>query len=229
VLENERIVEAHAVVTAEQERKLTALSDATKTGVAGWIWAGRCLLVFVVLMSMGVFLRYYRRDWFDSLSAWLVLASLFLGSTLLYRLTQFLFAGRMEITDYAFPAAFGAIFVTLLFNIHIGVAFATLISILTPILAGYDITLSIMSIIGGLAGAFAVRNTRRRSEIYFTVLLIILANSLTIMSLGLMRAQSFSLVLQELMWGCINAVASVILASVLLPCTSWSFPTSSIP
>jgi putative nucleotidyltransferase with HDIG domain len=223
VQENERIVEAHTIVTSEQERKLQALYEATKSGSAGWMWAGRGLLIFIILLSTGVFIRHYRREWYDTLSTWLVLAGLLLAYALAYRLTQFLFAGRSEITDFAFPAAFGVIIVTILFNIQLGVIFATLLSLMTPALTSSDLTLSIMIVVSGLAGAFAVRHTQRRSEIYFTVILIALANALTIIALGLVHTHPFSLVLQQILWGCISAVASVILASILLPLLERTF------
>jgi hypothetical protein len=223
VQENERIVEAHTLVTSEQERKLQALYEATKSGVAGWMWAGRGLVIFIILLSIGIFIRHYRRDWYDALSTWLVLAGLLLAYALLYRLTQFLFTGRSEVTDFAFPAAFGVIIVTILFNIQLGVIFATILSLMTPVLTSNDLTLSIMIVVSGLAGAFAVRHTQRRSEIYFTVLMIALANALTIIALGLVHTHPFSLVLQQILWGCISAVASVILASIILPLLERTF------
>ena len=119
---------------------------------------------------------------------------------------------------YGIPLAFGAILVTLLVDINLGLMSSTILALIAGLFYGnMDIAVYIM--IGCIAGIYSIRQYKDRAAILKSGLTIGVANILTLAAISLLRQSpvNFAETLGIAALALMNGVFASALASMLLP------------
>ncbi len=133
---NEKIVESHTLITADQVAMVNALySGPSKLNLVS-TFGGRALLVLAVLTIMGAFLKRNRPEYFERPSLWLMIAVILVSVTFINRIVSVFLVTSAPWTLYLFGVAMGAMLVTLLLDIGSGYIVAVILSLQAGISAG---------------------------------------------------------------------------------------------
>ncbi|MDR1728610.1 MAG: HDIG domain-containing protein [Acidobacteriota bacterium] len=116
------------------------------------------------------------------------------------------------------PFAFGAVLVTLLVDINLGVVASIMLAVITGLFYG-SADLGAYCMIGCIAGIYGIRQYKDRAAILKSGLTVGAANLLTLAAIGLLRQSSvdFSGVLAFFALAMLSGVVGSALASMLLP------------
>jgi putative nucleotidyltransferase with HDIG domain len=129
---------------------------------------------------------------------------------------------------YGIPLAFGAILVTLLVDINLGLMSSIILALIAGLFYGrMDIAVYIM--IGCSAGIYSIRQYKDRAAILKSGLTIGVANILTLAALSFLRQSPRSLteMLAIASLALLNGVLASTLASILLPALEAAFQTTT--
>ena len=129
---------------------------------------------------------------------------------------------------YGIPLAFGALLITLLVDINIGLMSTTILALIAGLFHGsIDIAAYIM--IGCIAGIYSIRQYKDRAAILKSGLTIGTANILTLVALGFLRQYpvNFAEIIYIIALAFINGLVASALASILLPALEAAFQTTT--
>ncbi|RQD69775.1 MAG: HDIG domain-containing protein [Tindallia sp. MSAO_Bac2] len=124
---------------------------------------------------------------------------------------------------YLIPLATGAMLLALLLEGRLALITNAILSILVAIMAGNDLLLLVMGLIGGTAGVLSMINTKQRGKIFFSGLVVGVSNVVIIISFGLIGNHQTLHVLQDAGMGMFNGVLCAVLAIGTLPFWEYSF------
>ncbi len=140
-----------------------------------------------------------------------------LADILSQRLPAEVFRGPFQLY-YVIPFAFGAILITLLVDVNLGIIASMLVATLSGLFYG-DSYIAAYSVLGSLAGVYSVRHYRDRAAILKAGLTISLVNIVCILGIDGLRQTTMTLWGTVLQLGCgfISGALASALASTLLP------------
>jgi putative nucleotidyltransferase with HDIG domain len=119
---------------------------------------------------------------------------------------------------FALPTASGAMLATLLLDTHMGLTVAFVLSLLIGIVNPDQSFLTIYSFVGGVAAAFSVLYSRRRTHILKAAGIVMLANVLMIVALDLYRGSASDTTrLYDVLFGVGGGLLVGLLVSAVLP------------
>jgi putative nucleotidyltransferase with HDIG domain len=123
-----------------------------------------------------------------------------------------------SILYYGIPFAFGALLITLLVDVNLGILSSLTLAILAGVFYG-DINLAAYLIIGSLAGIYSIRQYKDRAAILKAGLTIGIVNILCLASLDILRQIGLNLtdVLDQFVLALLSGMLAAALASMLLP------------
>jgi hypothetical protein len=214
----ERVVAEGEPVTAEIRDKLTALRtelrDRQPRELLGRTFAGGLLVNGLMLLPFWLLLRLYRRETWRSLREMLFLAGLFALAALLASGLMRAFPDRVELL----PVPLAALVIAMLYSGRVAVVAALVLAVVL----GEQWVLSptpalFLSALTGVVAALGVRAIRRRSRLYVTISLLVLAFALGSAASGLLRGWTLDETIGSFLIGYLSAVASVSVAMLLLP------------
>lgn len=224
VLAGELVVAAHTRVTEEQEAKVRALTAQVESRRAGLTpddlrsGIGRFLLAWSMLLLLGFYLFFYRRDVFDRLRAIAVLASIWGLIVILGAVAD----GVEGVPAFAVPVALASLLVAVLWDPRLSAVVTLFLAIYLASQGDLGYPLLWTGMLGGLAGGWSVRRIRRRTHFYESLLFIVAGHALAIGALALIRLWSWSELATGLSWGALSAALSVFVAMGLLPILEWA-------
>jgi hypothetical protein len=220
VLPRQRIVAAHEPVgDAELERlnayitHLRARGALSPGGATTAREIGTFLLNLLVLSTFGFLLYFYRRSTYGNFRHVLLLAVLIV----LLAATAALVANTgapVELVPIAFPALIVAALWDGRMALNLVIVLAVLLGVQTPFL---NLTPRMLLLLGGAAAALSVRVVRRRSQGLTLGAIIGLVYALTAVALGLMRNRELAEIMEGVMWGAANGMATALLAMGFMP------------
>ena len=119
---------------------------------------------------------------------------------------------------YGIPFAFGALLVTLLVDVNLGIMTAMILSVLVGLFYG-DVNLAVYLLIGSLAGIYSIRQYKDRAAILKAGLTIGIVNIVCIAGLDILHqvAQHLSDVLDQIVLALLGGILASAVASILLP------------
>jgi cyclic-di-AMP phosphodiesterase PgpH len=125
---------------------------------------------------------------------------------------------------YGIPFAFGALLITLLIDINLGVLSTVILAILVGLFYG-DANLAAYLIVGSLAGIYSIRQYKERAAILKCGLTIGIANILCLAGMDALRQTPLHIsdVLDRLILGLLSGALASALASLLLPALEFFF------
>ena len=215
----DRLVAAHGVVTNETAERLRALhqellrrGSASSPSFGGVI--GAFLRDSLILSLFWVLMIFYRRETYRDLRqvglAGFVFGAVILGAAAVARF----WPDHPELI--AMP--FGAIMLTILFNGRVSMIAMMILSALIGVQAVFhDRPALFLCLVGGVTAALSVRSLRRRSQLYFAVLVVSAGYLAGTLALGLVGGWSLIDIAIRALFGGVNGFVSASLSLLVLP------------
>jgi len=220
VRKGERIIDSHERITAEHVRQMESMAAYRREmeiggRIGGGILAqlGRLGSVFLLIVAFLLYLRFLHRATYSDLR--------FL--TLLATLGAALFLATWLVVDYAgksellIPIACMPVLAALLIGRGVALFLAFLGPMVIVCLKGFGADFLVAGSLSGVAGVLASQNLKRRHELYLPVLLIMLANTLTVLVTGLAAREPWSMMVARFSSGVLNAGLVGVVSMFLLP------------
>ncbi len=234
IKQGQMIVRAGEQVTPAMISQLNALKNLQRPRSLIWQFLGYFLFASILLYSLWRYLVHYQSRLRNIRKYTALVLSVVVLEFILMRLVTFFadilgdrfqrFQDNPFVLYYAIPFAFGALLITLLVDVNLGVI-ATMI---LATLAGFfynDIDLAGYIVIGSLAGIYSVRQYKDRAAILKAGLTIGIVNILCLAGLGLLRQAPilFSGMLNQAALALLSGILASALASSLLPAFEYLF------
>ncbi|MEX2152893.1 MAG: HDIG domain-containing metalloprotein [Gemmatimonadaceae bacterium] len=214
----EKIVGAHEVVGREEHEKLRALQQALgqQRGAQPRIRraAGSILFDLTILIMLGVTLYFFRPQLYAHWRSVVVVASLVAIVVVAAALVSHMRPLRPELI----PVALAAVVMSALFDQRISMMVTMIITILIGAQAPFRGTNALfINLVGGAVAALSVRAVTRRHQSYIWLVATGSAYLVAAIAIGLMLDQSPGVIAASAGHGALNALASILLALLLLP------------
>jgi len=220
VVAGQRIVTAHEPVGDAELERLAAYQDhlqasgAMSRGPAtNAREVGTFALNLMVLSIFGFLLYFYRRPAYSNFRHLLLLSALILllaASAAVVANTR----APVELVPIAFPALVVAGLWDGRMALNMTLVLAVLLSIQSPFV---NVSPRMTMLLAGAAAALSVRVVHRRAQGLFLGAVIAGVYALTAVVLGLMRNTEAAEILNAVMWGTVNGVATSLLAMGFMP------------
>jgi hypothetical protein len=218
VLENEKIVDAHTRVTPEIYRKIDSLSKerARRTNIRGGLrkslpvigdpvmFLGQVALVGIIFSFFAAFLLVYKPEILRSTQMIVLIGILFILQPIL----AYIFVNELNISEYLVPITISAMALTILFDSRIAFAGAATISILVCAQLGRGVSFVVVSIFASLFAIYSVRQLRKRSQVFQSIIFILLGYLVGIVITESLRFSNLSNILDHFLYGGINGIIS---------------------
>lgn len=222
----EKIVEKGTVVTPEQIEALQLLG-LQRTGAQGLTFVGLFGFVAIVYGLFIIYLKGYRSR-FHKKESNIVLIGLLINAALVIAkvITAIQISDRPEIVAqlaYAIPISASSMLTAILMDVKTGVVITIILGLFMGVITNGQVIYVTVAIIGGLVGVYRVLRLNQRSHLVRSSLDIGLVNAVTIVVLGLIWNQSFSLIGIGVAMGLANGILASILTIGTLPFLETAF------
>jgi len=218
VLKNERIVDRNTRITEDVLQKLNSLSVSVNNrekAQSGKVFAlsylGRLMVIGVIISFFFTFLLSYRTAVFNDWKMILLISLIFVGEVGL----AYLFAIRLELSEYLIPITVGALVLTIMFDARIGFMGTTSIVLLIGLLIGNNVEFIITSLFTSSVGIYSVRNIRTRSQLFTAIFALILASGTIVLGHGLFKGHEWNIMGMDMIY--------LTVISILAPIVTYGF------
>ncbi|HNZ39185.1 MAG TPA: HDIG domain-containing protein [Candidatus Latescibacteria bacterium] len=219
VFKDERFIESHAVLTAEDIDEVGSLVSAQRARLRqayGWQpfleVAGQLGIVLLVMVGVAVYLRTFHPPIWTR-PAWLFLCILLAWIPLL---AASFVAQNPFLPVYIVPLALTAMLGTLLFGVEVGLVLVVGASLLGGAMLGFEYRVVIVNVVAGFVAAFSVRNVRNRNQFLSAMLWLPLAIAFTTVAIDLIQDTTAKAMWKDVWPGAVNGFTVPILAMGLL-------------
>jgi len=218
VRKGELIIRTYDKVTPEIKQKLDSLrkAKAERSGEVNQALQnlGKVGHVILLLLLFAIYLYLFRKRVFNdnyllSLIALLILMEVFLAY-LTYQVQS-----NFPI-EYLILVPIASMLLTIIFDSRLGFFGTVVISLLVAAVRGNDYSIALASLGAGGLAVYTVRDIKNRTQIFRSLVFILIGYAIAIVSLGLERYENLSSVLDSLAFAGMNAVLSPILTYGLL-------------
>ncbi len=121
------------------------------------------------------------------------------------------------ISGYLMPISIATMLVAIMINVRFAIFLNIILSIILGISTSSEVSVVVVSLLGGIGGAFASVNTQQRYNIILTGFIVSGINVVTILGFGLVNNLEINELLRRLMYGFTNGIFSSIVALGSLP------------
>ncbi len=218
VEENERIISKHERITEAAKLKLDSLRRAKgERGedvnfIAQYI--GSVFHVTMIVILFGLYLYLFRKKIFHD-NGKLILISLLL-------LMESFFAFLTLKIDTALPIEYlifvpaASMLLAIIFDSRVAFYGTVVMAFVVAGIRGNDYSIALASLVAGALSVYTVRDIRNRTQIFRSMVFILIGYSAAIFALGMERFESFNVLLGELVFASVNSVFSPVLTYGLL-------------
>jgi putative nucleotidyltransferase with HDIG domain len=219
VLKNERIVDANTRVTPEILEKLSSLAAAKSQAIASaggiQLWLPRVGMISITIILLTFFYAWlfvYRRHWYDQnrillLTSLLMMLVLGMGS---------LFHHRFGLSEYLIPFTVAAMAFTILFDARTGIISTVSLALLMGFLVGNKVDFVVVNLLVGSVSIYAVRQLRRRRQIFTAIIFIVSAYAIGITTVEFLKYSNLATLANHLLYASINGILSPIMVYGLI-------------
>ena len=226
ILKNERILDANTRVTEDDLQKLFSLSVAidnkamqeSSTDIA-LAYVGRILVIGIIVSFFFTFLLTYRKPIFDDWRMVLLIGLIFSIEVGL----AFLIKQNLELSEYLIPIIVAAMVLTIMFDARIAFMGITSIILLVTILIGNNVEFMVTAMFNSSVGIYAVRQLRRRSQLFTAIFALLGSSALVIIGQGLFKGHTWLLMGNDMLNLSIVAILSPIVTYGLIGLLEVSF------
>jgi len=218
VLENERIVAKHQKITEDIKRKIDSYRrikfEKGERFDTILQFFGKFLHITVLLLILGIYIFLFRKKVYSNTSKILIL------SIILILISFFAYiSSRIEIdlpVEYLIFIPTASMLVTIIFDSRLGFYVTVVASLIIGGIRGNDYTIATANIVAGALAVYSVRDIKNRSQIFRSLLFILLGYFTTIVAFGLERFSSFTEISNEIIFALANSIISPVLTYGLL-------------
>ena len=226
ILKNERILDANTRVTEDNLQKLFSLSVAidnkamqeSSTDIV-LAYVGRILVIGIIVSFFFTFLLTYRKPIFDDWRMVLLIGLIFSIEVGL----AFLIKQNLELSEYLIPIIVAAMVLTIMFDARIAFMGITSIILLVTILIGNNVEFMVTAMFNSSVGIYAVRQLRRRSQLFTAIFALLGSSALVIIGQGLFKGHTWLLMGNDMLNLSIVAILSPIVTYGLIGLLEVSF------
>ncbi|MFQ5822725.1 MAG: HD family phosphohydrolase [bacterium] len=218
VLENERIINTHEIITKESLEKLKSLAEAKaekeyREGGFKLIlpYLGRVLILCLSLSFIVMFLLVSRKEIYSNVKKMLMIFIIFMIILFITYLSN-----QFEFSKYLIPITIASMLLTIFYDTRTAFIGTVTLSILIGALRGNEFGIMIISLFVGTISTFAVREIQARSWILKGILSITGAYILSIGTLEFIRNTSIMEILKYWGYGGLNGLLSPIMTYGLM-------------
>lgn len=218
VLAGERIIDGHERITRSHIEKLNSYAAAKieRGEGKGWLVGllhgmGKWSTALFILSILLLFILQSRGDIIAAPKQLLLIALLILLPAALTFLVN-----QLNISPLLIPVSAGAMIVTIFFDLHIGLLYSVVVSLLLGSMRGNEFGITYISIFVCSMAILSVRRVRTRSWVLRSMAVVIAASLLSITVHDILNYQSFHEILRDWGLGFINGFISPIIAYALI-------------
>ncbi len=221
IKKGEMIVREGARITEDHLAKLNALNMAQKENNLFMVFFGLLFFIAILLSSFLFYINRFKKPIAADLQKLFLLGLIIVGSLAIIKF--FYWAARMimsnlEIVEptsvlFMIPFALCGMLIGVLFEVRIFIFPILIISVLSGMMIGEDLTFTLYSLVGNITAALTVQNCRRRTALWRGGISIGGANILTALAIAMVHNE-FSL--QKGVYDLIFAFSGGILVSMLV-------------
>ncbi|MFA7361502.1 MAG: HDIG domain-containing metalloprotein [Candidatus Kapaibacterium sp.] len=218
VKENERIISKHEPVTVLSKQKLDSYKKVRleRIGVQDYFaqLIGKILSVIVLIVILGFYLFYSRKDIFNNN------LKLALVSSLIILVCFFAFMSmRLNVNspiEYLIFISVASILLTIIFDSRLAFYVIVITTFLVSSIRGGDYTIAFISFCGSVLAIYSVRDIKNRSQIFRSFFFILGGYIIAVLAVGLDRSEGFTKIAINIAYIGVNAVMSPVIAYGLL-------------
>ena len=171
---------------------------------------GILMISAICLLLLVFYLNFYNAEIFNDINKLVLLSIICFTAIVVAKLTA-------QISGYLIPIAYVSMLTSIAIDSRVAIIVTIVLSYLTSLIPGIEISHVLVSVIGGVVAIFSIRKATQRSSLTRAGLMIAAANIICISALGLMENIDYHLILQNNLWGIINGFLAVILTIGILP------------
>ncbi|NQT33441.1 MAG: HDIG domain-containing protein [Candidatus Omnitrophica bacterium] len=219
VKKNELIIEKGIRVDAGHIAQFSQLRRVFRPGVTPTFLLG-VVLLFVLLGVLGIIdVAFTQKKGFfrDTKNIAIILLNMF------FMLIEADFIIHSPQPSYFIPMAGMGMIITILVGFNVAFLSVLLLSILISLLMGGGVGVLFVFMVGSLVGMYAVRDTRRRSQILWAGLWVGIAKFTTIACVGLINGMELDFYIHDGLWGIASGIFSGFIVLALLPVFEYLF------
>jgi putative nucleotidyltransferase with HDIG domain len=218
VRENERIISKHEPINEGAKLKLESYKRIRNEQMGSRDFytqqAGRFLFVASMIALICIFLYKMRENVFrDNFKLILISTIILLQCVLSYLSLELKINYPIEYLIFV-PVA--AMLLTIIFDSRLAVYIIIVICILVSAVRGGDYDILIPNFCASVLVVYSVRDIKNRSQIFTSMIYILIGYTVSILAIGLERYEDFSVIRSQLLFAVLNSVLSPMLAYGLL-------------
>ncbi|AFS78823.1 metal dependent phosphohydrolase [Gottschalkia acidurici 9a] len=179
-------------------------------GVDYSVMLGALIIVILLETIIVGYLYIFDRKVFYNTNLLTILSIIILSVVIISKITS-------GISGYLMPISIATMLISILINPKFAIVVNVILSIVIGTTTSSELSIIIMSLLGGIGGAFASVNTQQRYNIILTGLIVSGINVLTIIAFGLVYNFEINELLHRVIYGFTNGIFSSILAIGSLP------------
>ena len=218
VKENERIISKHEPITVLSKQKLDSYKKVRleRIGVQDYFaqFVGKVLSVIVLIVILGFYLFYFRKDIFNNnlklalVSSLIVLVCFFAFMSMSLKVNSPI--------EYLIFISVASILLTIIFDSRLAFYVIAITTYLVASIRGGDYTIAFISFCGSVLAIYSVRDIKNRSQIFRSFFFILGGYILAVLAIGLDRSEGFAKIAINIAYIGVNAVMSPVIAYGLL-------------
>lgn len=218
VRENERIISKHEPINEVAKLKLESYKRIRNEQMGSSDFylqqLGRFLFVMLMIFLLGIFLYKMRLSIFEDNMKLILISTIILFQCLLSYLSL-----QLKINypiEYIIFVPVAAMLLTIIFDSRVAVYAVIIICVLVSAVRGGDYDILIPNFAASVLVVYSVRDIKKRSQIFVSMIYILIGYFVAIIAIGLERYDDINIVKNQLIGAGLNAILSPILAYGLL-------------
>jgi putative nucleotidyltransferase with HDIG domain len=218
VKENERIISKHDRITSDIKLKLDSLEKAMRerTGTTDIIlqFAGKFVLVFVVIALLSIYLFLFRKRIFYNNKLLSIIAVLLIFEAVLM---YFAFTAQTTLPlEYLVLVPVASMIIAVIFDSRVAFQVTVAVALLVGAMKGNDFGSGFTALCAGALAVYTVRDIKNRTQIFRSLVFIFIGYSISTLAISFQKAEDASTILAEFSLIAVNSVLSPIITFGLL-------------
>ncbi len=218
VSEGERIIAKRDRVNEEIKLKIDSMRRAKEERGAGInvyvTFAGKSLRVFSIIWMLVMYVYLFRKKIYHDNKKLLIMSLLFFVVSFIAYLTVQNTAELPLRYLIIIPAV--SMILTIIFDSRIAFYSTVVLSLLVAGIRGNDYSIALSSLVAGAFAIYTVRDIKKRTQIFRSIIYVFLGYAITIIALGLERYESIAVLGDQLLVAAFNSILSPVLTYGIL-------------
>lgn len=218
IKKGEIVVEKGQRLSRQDIEKLSLIAkNSQKKNLWQCAWSHMLMISLILLLFM-FYLRATNSKIYNDISSMIIFSSLIIFLALCARIIFF-----SPLSSYLVPYAAVIMLCSIIFGFKNAFTFSIFICVLTGLFIVGNIYSGIMGFLGGIVGAYMVKNVRHRSDILKASLFVGIVNFITVFSISGINDLNITTMVTESILGFFNAAISGGIVMLALPVYEYTF------